>query len=103
MIKAAQGESLHRLVKRMYAVTNKRNHTAQIAARYMRLKRAKAAARLAKKHRHHVAYGDDDPLGATPPDIHHHTSRARRRPLNMYNDFEPESGDPAMAVSARPP
>ncbi|KAF7370032.1 hypothetical protein MSAN_00633200 [Mycena sanguinolenta] len=90
------GESLHRLVKRMYTVTNKRNHTAQIAARYMRLKRAKAAARMAKKHRHHVAYGDDDPLGATPLDIHHHTSRARRRPLDMYNDFDPESGDPAM-------
>ncbi|KAJ7246854.1 hypothetical protein B0H12DRAFT_1203237 [Mycena haematopus] len=91
------GESLHRLVKRMYGVTNKRNHTVQIAARYMRLKRAKAAARRARKHRHHVAYGDDDPLGVTPPNIHHHTSRARRQPLDMYNDFtSTASEDPAM-------
>ncbi|KAF7371414.1 hypothetical protein MSAN_00778200 [Mycena sanguinolenta] len=56
----------------------------------------KSSSAHGQKHRHHVAYGDDDPLGATPLDIHHHTSRARRRPLGMYNDFDPESGDPAM-------
>jgi hypothetical protein len=33
---------LHRLVKCMYGVTNKRNHTAEIATRYMRLARARA-------------------------------------------------------------
>ncbi|KAJ7851906.1 hypothetical protein B0H14DRAFT_3866186 [Mycena olivaceomarginata] len=92
------GESLHRLVKRMYAVTNKRTHTAQIAARYMRLTRARTAARRAKtkKHAHHVAFGEDDPLGATPLNDHHHTSLARKKPLDMYNDFNLASGDPAM-------
>ncbi|KAJ7676829.1 hypothetical protein DFH06DRAFT_1428694 [Mycena polygramma] len=89
------GESLHRLVKRLYAVTNKRNHTAQIAARYMRLKRARAAARRAKGHSHHAAFGDDDPLGATPPDVHHHMSLARRKPFDMYNDLNSLTGDPA--------
>ncbi|KAJ7090534.1 hypothetical protein C8R44DRAFT_720233, partial [Mycena epipterygia] len=80
----------------MYGLTNKRNHAAQIGARYMRLQRAKVAERTRtsrKKHAHQVGFGQDDPLGATPPDVHHHTSRARRYPLDIY-DFR---GDPAMA------
>ncbi|KAJ7794008.1 hypothetical protein B0H14DRAFT_2924591, partial [Mycena olivaceomarginata] len=36
------GESLHRLVKRMYAVTNKREHAGQIATKVMRLARGRA-------------------------------------------------------------
>ncbi|KAF7367659.1 hypothetical protein MSAN_00829600 [Mycena sanguinolenta] len=77
------GESLHRLVKRMYGITNKRTHAAQIAARVMCLARARAAARKSGKHAHHVVFGQGDPLGATPPDIHHHTSKDRRNPLDM--------------------
>ncbi|KAF7341050.1 hypothetical protein MSAN_02091000 [Mycena sanguinolenta] len=94
------GESLHRLVKRMYGITNKRTHSAQIAARVMRVARARAAARRSKKHTHHVLFGQGDPLGATPPDIHHQTSKDRRNPLDMYTDFKfkPQDGDPAMAV-----
>ncbi|KAJ7062932.1 hypothetical protein C8F01DRAFT_108549 [Mycena amicta] len=35
------GESLHRLMKRLYAVTNKRDHEAQIAKRFIRMQRAR--------------------------------------------------------------
>ncbi|KAJ7017048.1 hypothetical protein C8F04DRAFT_1018289 [Mycena alexandri] len=66
----------------------------------MRIQRAKAAAKSAarrvKKHAHHVAIGEDDPLGATPPDVHHHTSRARRKPLDIYQSFHSRTGDPAI-------
>ncbi|KAJ7640944.1 hypothetical protein B0H17DRAFT_894423, partial [Mycena rosella] len=48
-----------------------------------------------KKHGHHVGFGQDDPLGATPADIHHHISDARRYPLDIYN-FHSRTGDPAM-------
>ncbi|KAJ7483727.1 hypothetical protein B0H11DRAFT_2279748 [Mycena galericulata] len=92
------GESLHRLVKRLYAVTNKRNHTAQIGARYMRLVRARTAARASQKrrHGHHVGFGQQDPLGATPPDWHHHTSNARRYPIDLFK-FPGRPDDPAIA------
>ncbi|KAJ7762206.1 hypothetical protein B0H16DRAFT_1884179 [Mycena metata] len=94
------GEALHKLVKSLYGLTNKRSHASQIGKRYMRIQRARAAAKSAahrvKKHAHHVAIGEDDPLGATPPDVHHHTGRARRKPLDIYESFHSRTGDPAI-------
>ncbi|KAF8157741.1 hypothetical protein K438DRAFT_1986355 [Mycena galopus ATCC 62051] len=64
----------------------------------MRLARARAAASKRKRHAHHFAFGEDEPLGATPPEIHHHTSKARRRPLDMFSHFNVQNtdADPAM-------
>ncbi|KAJ7732533.1 hypothetical protein B0H16DRAFT_1770162 [Mycena metata] len=90
------GEALHKLVKSLYGLTNKRSHASQIGKRYMRIQRAKLAARRVRKHGHHMAIGEDDPLGATPPDIHHHTSRARRKPLDIFSSFHSRTGDPAL-------
>ncbi|KAF8146033.1 hypothetical protein K438DRAFT_529438 [Mycena galopus ATCC 62051] len=92
------GKNLHRLVKRMYRVTNKRNHASQIATRVMRLARARAAANKRKRHAHHFTFGEDEPLGATPPEIHHHTSKARRRPLDMFSDFNAQKADADLAM-----
>ncbi|KAF8143601.1 hypothetical protein K438DRAFT_1993739 [Mycena galopus ATCC 62051] len=92
------GESLHRLVKRLYALSNKRDFEAQIARRVMRLQRARAndAVRGRKKHAHHVGLSQSDPLGETPIEAHHHTSRHRRYPLDIYPFYQQNKSDPAM-------
>ncbi|KAK7007536.1 hypothetical protein R3P38DRAFT_2644843, partial [Favolaschia claudopus] len=111
------GESLHRLVKRLYALTNKREHEAQIADKVMRLHRARAAARFADEKlgsklktpqnkskgqmsRARIPQPDAaDPFGFDPAvmDVHHAISNVRRSPLDLFRDFSPRKGDPAMA------
>jgi hypothetical protein len=52
---ALQGELAHRLVKRLYGLTNKRNAPKQIAKRYCRMERAREAMRrhqMQAKHQH---------------------------------------------------
>ncbi|KAJ7062848.1 hypothetical protein C8F01DRAFT_105567 [Mycena amicta] len=108
------GESLHRLVKRLYTVTNKRDHPAQIAKRFIRIQRARwsqaVGARKARTkpgaaankrntgprrmRRLEMFYAD--PFGAEALEIHHCISLFRRKPLDLYRDFNPKSGDPAM-------
>ncbi|KAJ7806432.1 hypothetical protein B0H14DRAFT_2299816, partial [Mycena olivaceomarginata] len=93
-----QGESLHRLVKRLYAVSNKRDFESQIARRVMRLQRARQndALRGRKKHSHHVGFSQRDPLGETPIEFHHHTSRNRRYPIDIHQFVQKNKSDPAM-------
>ncbi|KAF7298603.1 hypothetical protein MIND_00807400 [Mycena indigotica] len=93
-----QGESLHRLLKRMYTLTNKNGHERQLAQRYMRVARARAAARANRarqpRHFHLVRSGLSDPLGMVSMRVHHHTSWARRSPIDIPRFVGTQ--DPAM-------
>jgi hypothetical protein len=108
----------------MYVLTNKRDHAPQIAKRYMRLTRARLAARLADdklrkkdssgstqtspcgktrpprrmRHVHLTTY--EDPLGfdVGNMDVHYCISSIRRKPLDLSKDFGSKT-DPAMKVS----
>jgi hypothetical protein len=120
LTRISQGESLHRLMKRMYAVTNKREHAGQIATKVMRLARGRAliesmANKVDRKlqltksadngmrkrrlrlmqRRQSQSY--EDPFGLTPTDVHHCISNIRRRPIPLAY-FNPQKGDPAMTV-----
>ncbi|KAF7307251.1 hypothetical protein MIND_00518800 [Mycena indigotica] len=92
------GESLHRLLKRMYMLTNKNGHERQLAQRYMRVARARAAARAHRarqpQHFHLVRSGLSDPLGMVSLRVHHHTSWARRSPIDIPRFVGTQ--DPAM-------
>ncbi|KAJ7185362.1 hypothetical protein C8R46DRAFT_377085 [Mycena filopes] len=112
------GESLHRLLKRLYQLTNKRDHTAQIARRYIRLTRARLSAWVADKklqrkakaiagkkslkppvrHMRHAHIPiQDDPFGMTDLAMHHCISAVRRAPLDIYKSFGSTNKDPAAA------
>ncbi|KAF7308994.1 hypothetical protein MKEN_01100300 [Mycena kentingensis (nom. inval.)] len=113
------GESLHRLVKRLYAVTNKRSHEAQIARRFIRLERARwtnsvdvyrarrtggaaPSKRTAIPRRMRRAdFSYMDPWGAAALEIHHCISLYRRKPLDLFRDFSPKSDDPARKYFIR--
>ncbi|KAJ7830053.1 hypothetical protein B0H14DRAFT_1199605 [Mycena olivaceomarginata] len=81
------GESLHRLLKRLFELTNKRYFAAQIGLRLMRIKRRRAARErivIRRKHFHHVGFHQDDPMGATPSTVHHHTNCGATLPCRRY-------------------
>ncbi|KAF7322404.1 hypothetical protein HMN09_00018400 [Mycena chlorophos] len=104
------GESLHRLIKRLYSITSKRDHPAQIAKRYIRIQRARMSAavdgykarragarkRAGSRPMQRLELVFADPYGAKALEIHHNITLIRRRPLNLHTDFNPRSGDPAM-------
>ncbi|KAJ3874470.1 hypothetical protein F5051DRAFT_443301 [Lentinula edodes] len=110
------GELAHRLVKRLYGLTNKRQHEDQIARRYNRSKML-ANARFAKKkadmkgktraipsnvaydmaHAHQVGFGEgtgpedlDIPL-----DVHHFMSNRRNHPVYLTPFLLQQHSDPA--------
>ncbi|KAJ7148914.1 hypothetical protein C8R46DRAFT_1311106 [Mycena filopes] len=113
------GESLHRLLKRLYQLTNKRDHTAQIARRYIRLARTRLSAWVADdklrrklkakatggktplkppvRHMRHVWHIpiQDDPFGMIDLNIHHCISAVRRAPLDIFKCFGSTNKDPA--------
>ncbi|KAJ3925662.1 MAG: hypothetical protein NXY57DRAFT_1051654 [Lentinula lateritia] len=117
------GELAHRLVKRLYGLTNKRQHEDQIACRYKR-SRMLANAQFAKKkanlkgktravksniggscnvahddgaHAHQVGFGE----GTTsedlniPLDVHHFMSNRRDHPVHLTPFLLQQHSDPA--------
>ena len=52
MFSCQQGELAHKIVKRLYGSTNKRNAEHQIAKRYRRLERARLALDRKRLHSH---------------------------------------------------
>ncbi|KAF7362262.1 hypothetical protein MVEN_00572600 [Mycena venus] len=117
------GESLHRLVKRLYALTNKRDHEAQIAKRVIRFARAQYFARVAdaklrkkiklpsagtgtaerpkRRMRHAHLPKQEDPFGfdLSVLDIHHSISNVRKTSLDIFKHFNAQTSDPAKIVS----
>ncbi|KAF7317385.1 hypothetical protein HMN09_00474800 [Mycena chlorophos] len=102
------GEALHRQLKRMYAITNKNDHTAQIGTRVTRLHRARLARHVHKKkldasarktgtksrktHNNQI----DDPFGAGPSQVHYTISDAQRAPIDIFEFSGPLVKDPAL-------
>jgi len=97
-----QGELAHRIVKRLYSRTNKKNAIKQIAKnerRSVRLRRAREAAAAPRNHHlHHIPFTKSDPLPYTSIDQHHHMSDSRNHPLNLMSFVNEPAGDPAKKV-----
>ncbi|KAJ6582167.1 hypothetical protein B0H19DRAFT_927963 [Mycena capillaripes] len=108
-----QGELSHRLVKRFYARSNKRNVGPQIAGREQkqrvlrktnqRMRDAASAAAVAQttaepdrpadsdptsppiqKSTNQTLWPEDEDLPLTPPRVHHHISESKRNFLNVF-------------------
>ncbi|KAJ7053674.1 hypothetical protein C8F01DRAFT_1329290 [Mycena amicta] len=102
------GEALHRQLKRMYSVTNKRDHTAQIAKRVTRLHRARLSQATKDKTIGKKLYSStrrkardwdlqfDDPFAARVSDLHHSISSERRKPIDIFELSGPTQRDPAL-------
>jgi hypothetical protein len=89
---APQGEFAHRVVKRLFALTNKKDTATQIAAKYRR-EACSSDARAAN-----VDHELD--LEAVEPELHHHISPSRNSPLKIRNFLHDNSEDPAKKVSS---
>lgn len=98
-----QGELAHRLVKRFYQRTNKKDAIRQIARlerRHVRLRRAKEAAASPRgRHAHHVAFSANDPLPHSGVDLHHHMSDSKNFPFHLLSFVHQPPYDPAKKVS----
>jgi hypothetical protein len=98
-----QGELAHRLVKRFYQRTNKKDVIRQIARqerRHVRLRRAKEATiSPRRRHTHHVGFSENDPLPYSGVDLHHHMSDSKNFPHHLLNFVHHPPHDPAKKVS----
>ena len=99
-----QGELAHRVVKRLYGLTNKKNAAEQISRRYQRT------------HHFNTSESLDPPHGVTAPDTHesndsadnlpelHHTiSRSLNNPLYLASFSSTSTQDPAAKVGPDTP
>ena len=102
---ALQGELAHRLVKRLYGLTNKRNAPKQIAKRYRRMERAREAMRrhrIQVKHQHQLL---SDLLPSKDlsddPDLRYYVSSSQNDVVPLYTMLHRSgaSDDPALKVS----
>lgn len=102
---ALQGELAHRLVKRLYGLTNKRNAPKQIAKRYRRMERAHQAMQRhqmqAKRQNQHLS-------DLLPPkdvtddhDLRYYISPSQNTVVPLYQMLHTNgaSHDPALKVS----
>ncbi len=80
-----QGELAHRLIKRLYDLTNKKNALAQIGKKYSR----KEA--LHSEERQEV---QEATTGARL-DNHHYISPSRNTPVGLFEFVQSNPGDPA--------
>jgi hypothetical protein len=97
---APQGELAHRLVKRLYGRTNKRNAARQIGKRVRRLEKAQLAAgrRQLKEKSKHNQINDDEGL-EKDLDIRYQISHSKNDPVDIRSYIRMNQGDPAFKVS----
>jgi len=95
-----QGELAHKIVKRLYGSTNKRNAAHQIAKRYRRLERAHLALDRKRLHNHAkqktTRQSDNEPDG--DPDLRYYISPSKNHPQGIYDTLHDNRGDPAYHV-----
>ena len=89
-----QGEFAHRVVKRLFALTNKKDAVTQIATKYRREARS-SDTRATRVNRQL----DLEQTEAVAPELHHHISHSRNSPLNIKRFLHLNNGDPAKKVS----
>ena len=100
-----QGELAHRLVKRLYGLTNKRNAPKQIAKRYRRMEMAHRAMerhqmQAKRQHRHLSDLLPSEDV-SDDPDLRYYISSSQNNPVPLYQMLHRNgaSDDPAFKVS----
>jgi hypothetical protein len=89
-----QGELAHRLVKRLYGRTNKRDVAKQIGRHVRRLEQAQVAEEQLK-----MKTGIDDSIGLEINlDARYQISYSRNDPVDVYAYVHANKGDPAFSV-----
>jgi hypothetical protein len=95
-----KGETAHRVVKRLYGLTNKRTATKQIGARYRRMEAAQLAQRKALKSRCNLKFQQSS---YTPPDdldmnVRYYISKSRNYPVDIWSFLRSNKTDPSLKV-----
>jgi hypothetical protein len=97
-----QGELAHKIVKRLYGTTNKRNAEHQIAKRVRRLERANLALdrkRLQNCSQQNLkATEQEDISTGGDPDLRYHISESKNNPQDIFSTIRSNRGDPAFNV-----
>jgi len=90
----SQGEFAHRVVKRLFALTNKKDAVTQIATKYRREARSSdaRAARVDRKL-------ELEQSEIVAPELHHHISGSRNTSLKIRKFLHDNPEDPAKKVS----
>jgi hypothetical protein len=95
-----QGELAHKIVKRLYRSTNKRNSEPQIAKRYRRLEHARLALDRKRLHNHTkqktTHQNDNQPDGDS--DLRYYISPSKNHPQGILSTLRDNRGDPAYHV-----
>jgi len=91
-----QGELAHKIVKRLYGSTNKRNAEHQIAKRYRRLERARLALDRKRLHNQKITNQKDQPDG--DPELRYYISPSKNHPQDIFGTLRSNRGDPAYHV-----
>jgi hypothetical protein len=97
-----QGELAHKVVKRLYGLTNKRHAERQIAKRYRRLERARLAFDRKQLHARHGTQqksmdNEDGPMEGDS-DLRYHISPSKNQPVDIFDTIRNNRGDPAYHV-----
>lgn len=85
-----QGELAHRVVKRLYALTNRRDATKQIAKRYIREE--------ATRHQPLNASDVKPSQEEIPSELHHHISASKNHSISLAKFVLENPQDPAKKV-----
>lgn len=106
-----QGELAHRLVKRLYGLTNKRKPEAQMAKRYQRVQNAEAAwkrycrqqkprAGIRCHHKPNAAPSQLDlEVEGSDLELRYHVSASTNVKIDLRATLKTKSADPAYSVS----
>jgi hypothetical protein len=94
-----QGELAHKLVKRLYGSTNKRNANGQIAKHYRRHERARLALERKQLRDHAMKSRMANPSDTTgDSDLRYHISASKNQPIDIFTAIRMNKGDPAYDV-----
>jgi hypothetical protein len=100
MFSCQQGELAHKIVKRLYGSTNKRNAEHQIAKRYRRLERARLALDRKRIHSHtkQKATNQEDNQPDGDSELRYYISPSKNCPQDIFSTLRNNRGDPAYHV-----
>ena len=92
-----QVELEHRVVKRLYGLTNKNQHIEQIAKHYRRESRLHQATQTSIGA--NITTNRSRRLDELAVELHHHIANDRRSPINLFEFVRTHTHDPAKKVS----
>jgi hypothetical protein len=95
-----QGELAHKIVKRLYGLTNKRNAEHQIAKRYRRLERARLALDRKRLHNHpkQKKANQENHQPDADSELRYYISPSKNHPQDIFGTLRNNRGDPAYHV-----